>query len=243
MPVFLAEPIFEELKAIESSAQNLLDLEKTISEFADSIVIVLESASAFCELGAFSVSKTLRQKIVVINDTQYANSPSFINHGPLAAIKDSTGDDSIIHYRMLNQTNPALPDGIGAIFGKIAKVAPKQIKTKTLVPISSIAPSVFSKEAMRFVQDVITLFGPIAHNELIQVSAELFGKGSFDSIKHLTALLRACDLINVKSINNVRYYTGKSHDLNFDYPMDINALRASTQALYMRRDRRRLSRA
>lgn len=240
---FLAEPIFEELKAIGSSSQNLLDLEKTISDFADSIVIVLESASAFCELGAFSVSKNLRQKIVVVNDTQYENAPSFINHGPLAAIKDSASESSIIHYRMSNHNNPALPDGIGAIFGKIAKVAPKQIKTNTLVPLSVIAPSSFSKEAMRFVQDVITLFGPISHNEIIQVAVEIFGKGSFDNVKHLTALLRACDLINVKSVNDMRYYTGKSHDLNFAYPIDVNALRASIQALYMRRDRRRLSRA
>lgn len=240
---FLAEPIFDELKAIGSSAQNLLDLEKNISEFADAIVIVLESPSAFCELGAFSAYKSLREKIIVVNDSRFVAAPSFINHGPLAAIKDKSGEKNVIHYRMSEQNDPCKPDGIAATFSKISKVVPQATKARALVPSSSLSPTGLRKDALKFVQDLIVIFGPITHGEVIQLSSTIFGKGHFDNAKHLTALLRACDLVSVRNIGLSRFYIPKTHDLNFYYPLDVNALRASVRALYWRRDNRRLANA
>lgn len=240
---FLAEPIFEELKAIGSSSQNLLDLENNISEFADAIVIVLESPSAFCELGAFAASKSLREKIIVVNDSRFVAAQSFINHGPLAAIKDKSGGKNLIHYRMSEENNPCKPDGIGATFSEISKIVPKATKTKALVPSTSLSPTGLTKDALRFVQDLIVIFGPITHGEVIQLSSAIFGNGHFNSAKHLTALLRACDLVAVRSADGNRFYIPKTHDLNFRYPLDVNALRASVRALYWRRDNRRVANA
>ncbi|MCA6926047.1 retron St85 family effector protein [Pectobacterium versatile] len=89
---FLAELVFKELttNSNNSLSDNLLDVETELSNLADSIVIVLESYSSFTELGAFSYSKELRKKLIVINDTKYINANSFINHGPVKAIKDVT---------------------------------------------------------------------------------------------------------------------------------------------------------
>ena len=237
---FLAEQIFDELKAIGNSTQNLLDLEHNISEFADAIVIVLESPSAFCELGAFATSRSLREKIIVVNDSRFVTAQSFINHGPLAAIKDKSGQKNVIHYRMSEENDPRKADGIASIFSRISKVVPKATKAKAVVASSSLSPTGLTKDALRFVQDLIVIFGPITHGEVIQLSSTIFGKGHFDNAKHLTALLRACDLVAVHSSDSNRFYIPKTHDLNFHYPLDVNALRASVRALYWRRDNRRL---
>ena len=62
-----------------------MSLEHQITAIADKIVIVLESESALCELGAFT-HKDLRKKLVVINDSRFRASESFINTGPIAAL-------------------------------------------------------------------------------------------------------------------------------------------------------------
>lgn len=58
---FLAERMFATLQQ-EGHKGNILDVEHRISEFADHIVIILESSSAFAELGAFAHTG-LRKKI------------------------------------------------------------------------------------------------------------------------------------------------------------------------------------
>ena len=62
---FLAESIFQILEA-EGHKSNLLDIENDLSAFSDFVVVILESESAFCELGAFATHAELRKKLIVI---------------------------------------------------------------------------------------------------------------------------------------------------------------------------------
>ena len=82
----------------EGHKGNILDVEHDISEFADHIIIILESPSAFAELGAFAHAK-LRNKLIIINDKKYESENSFINLGPIKAIRECTGDLSVINYK------------------------------------------------------------------------------------------------------------------------------------------------
>jgi hypothetical protein len=67
--IVFAEGIFDEISKLGHN-KNILDLEHIISSIADFVLIVLESHSAFCELGAFA-HKKLRDKLVVINDSHF----------------------------------------------------------------------------------------------------------------------------------------------------------------------------
>ena len=83
---FLAEKMFNTLQK-EGHKGNILDVEHLISGFSDYILIILESNSAFAELGAFS-HNTLRDKLIVINDLKFKDEESFINLGPIKAIEE-----------------------------------------------------------------------------------------------------------------------------------------------------------
>jgi len=110
----LAEKVFETL-ASQGNKENILDIEKSISNFADHVLIVLESESAFAELGAFSHEDALREKLIVINDIKHKNTTSFINTGPIQAIKEKAGENAILFYKMSPNGKEHL-DGIGEIF-------------------------------------------------------------------------------------------------------------------------------
>lgn len=77
---------------------NLLDLEEDLAQLATGILIFLESAGSFTELGAFVQTKHLADKIIVILDSQYSDNESFINLGPLKKLTKLCGKNSVICY-------------------------------------------------------------------------------------------------------------------------------------------------
>jgi len=68
-------------------------MEADLAKLADLIIIIVESAGTFTELGAFSSSPELRQKLLPIVDEHYKSDVSFIKNGPLQWI------DKESHFR------------------------------------------------------------------------------------------------------------------------------------------------
>jgi len=151
---FLAERMFAILKE-EGHKGNILDVEHEISKFADHIVIILESSSAFAELGAFAHT-SLRKKLIVINDKQYESENSFINLGPIKAIEECSGRHNIIHYKM-NIDGIKRLDAIGDVFAPLYDLLKEPIKSRaSAVNLESCDPSKnFDKNSAMFVHDLI----------------------------------------------------------------------------------------
>ena len=87
-------------KLIETfSEHDSLTFEGILADISDEIIIIVESVGTFCELGAFSFSKDLVDKLYIINDEQHREDKSFINRGPIRKINDSrSGETKYIIY-------------------------------------------------------------------------------------------------------------------------------------------------
>uniref|UniRef100_UPI00334196A5 retron St85 family effector protein n=1 Tax=Castellaniella defragrans TaxID=75697 RepID=UPI00334196A5 len=195
--VIYAEGIFNELKKF-GSTKNALDLEHTISEVADRVIIILESESAFCELGAFS-HEALRGKLIVINNSKFRESESFINTGPIAALQEVKSP--VLWYPM-KQDGVCTLDGIGSIFHEInTSLAIKKTK-KDRISMTELSEFKAKKESLYFLHDLILLCGPISHEEIILLLKKLFGDRDFKSIKNLLGILREAKLVSTKEIYN-----------------------------------------
>lgn len=124
----------------EGHKGNILDIENLISDFSDFILIVLESPSAFTELGAFSHEK-LRSKLVVINSLEFEKEESFINLGPIKAIEETSGKDRIIYYKM-SKDGVVNRDAIGDAFHQIYELFKEPIKSaKKSVDLDLLNPA------------------------------------------------------------------------------------------------------
>jgi hypothetical protein len=81
----------------QDKSTNALSLEEWLADFSDVVIILVESFGTVAELGAFSLSNTLRKKLLPILDSSYVKDQSFINTGPIQWIdKDSKFKPSII---------------------------------------------------------------------------------------------------------------------------------------------------
>ena len=225
---FIAEEMFSTLQEEEKEG-NMLDIENEISEFTDNIVVVLESESSFTELGAFSHNKELRKKLIVINDSKFKDSESFINMGPLKAIKEISGEDYIISYKM-NEDGVFELDAIGDIYAPLSKILQGPAQTKpSKVSFKECNPAInFSKKSAMMVHDLVYFSGPIKHKELVEILLLIFGKHSFKAKEH------AAILVAVNSLERTKegFYKSLLRKPYYEYSFDTNSL-ISTCRNYM----------
>ncbi|MDD1139240.1 retron St85 family effector protein [Pseudomonas sp. TNT2022 ID233] len=78
----------EEIKSWQNDGvfKNLMDFESDLASICSLVVIILESAGAIAELGAFSQLQDLSRKLIVIVSDEFADAQSFINLGILRFI-------------------------------------------------------------------------------------------------------------------------------------------------------------
>lgn len=195
---FLAEEMFSTLKE-EGHKDNILDIEHEISNFADHILIVLESPSSFAELGAFS-HKELRNKLIIINDSKYSNTSSFINLGPLKAIEEASSKNNIISYQMKDD-GVYKTDAIGDVYEPLYQLLKERIEGKaSAIDLNQCNPAKqFNKFSAMFIHDLIYFTGPINHRELIQILIQLFGNEDFKLRQHVAILVAFGTILRNKS--------------------------------------------
>lgn len=177
------------LEFLENSKkhQNLYDMERTLSNFADVIVIVLESYSAFTELGAFT-TRSLRHKLFVVNDKAFEHQQSFINLGPINALKEQDAKavswypmaaDGIEHGDAIGDTFPAL---LEAIENRLPEN--EKLDKEKLMPVGTL-----NRWAFSFCHDVIFYSRRSNPRELVLIYKFLFGDADFEMLATYKALL------------------------------------------------------
>jgi len=214
---FLAERIFSELK----HKGNILDIENDISKFADIILIVLESESAFTELGAFSHEK-LRSKLIIINDKKYEKSNSFVNLGPIKAIEEAKGKEYIISYKM-KENGVQVRDAIGDVFNPLFELLKKPLLHKSMAMNPSLCNPAksFTKDSIMFIHDLIYIAGPINYKELVELLLQIFGKHSFIHLKEHLAMLIEFQAIEK---NKNLLYRSILNECYLKYQFDLNKI-------------------
>lgn len=226
--VIYAEGVFSELLKIGHS-KNVLDLEHEISAIADNIIIVLESPSAFCELGAFSHHK-LREKLIVVNNSQFRSQRSFINTGPIAAAEEVKAP--VLWYPMGDGVD--VVDGVGATFKLLRDAVTSNAVHGSKRVHGDLSNLVPTKESLYFVHDLVFFAGPISHQEIVDVLIVAFGKKNYDMLKRLLGILRAAGLVRSFDAGGTWIYQSVNEDTFLKYPCGTESMMACFRAFHFR---------
>jgi hypothetical protein len=81
LQILYAERVWELISS--DSGLGALKMESDLAALSDMVIIIVESAGTFAELGAFSHVEALRKKLLPIVDIEYRAANSFINTGPI----------------------------------------------------------------------------------------------------------------------------------------------------------------
>jgi hypothetical protein len=155
MDVFTAEDLFEDL-LFGAAHENLLNLENTLADSVDAVVLVVESAGAIAELGAFANTDRLRPKLVCILDQRYRRDKSFINYGPLRLMRDR--DEGKVVFGDFDDPASVVWETYMAIWG--CRRGSEKVAT-----VSNLV------QAPHYVLSCVYLLEPVSRSELVQLVA------------------------------------------------------------------------
>jgi hypothetical protein len=146
LDLFYAEKVWDEIATL--GHRDALQMEEDLAKLADLIIVIVESAGALTELGAFSISPSLRKKLLPIVNKEYEHHSSFIANGPLHWI-DAESDFRPTIYAPLDMVLTAIDE----IEERI-----KRITKSHSIKISDLSTS--PKHFLFFIYDLISVIQP-----------------------------------------------------------------------------------
>lgn len=158
------------------SDHDSLTFEGILADASDEIIIIVESVGTFCELGAFSFSQDLINKLYIINDKKHEKDKSFINRGPVRKIRSSrTGECKYIEYDTDYWDGDTDLRAHFAQWGKrrISYTPPKEIKYK-----EGIKYEIDIKNFIYEILNILAIFQPISQKEFLEIYKYLRGEFS-----------------------------------------------------------------
>ncbi|WP_320128482.1 retron St85 family effector protein [uncultured Sphaerochaeta sp.] len=159
--------IADDISGKNDSEDDLLTQENILGDYSDCIIIILESESAFAELGAFANHKTLVEKLLIVNDKQFKGKKSFINKGPIQKINKLSTFKGEIFFK----TKEALLEITEPLIAKLQDNLPKNYKFCRFEKASDLCnDSIYPKRIkMVFVSEVLRILTPISLKDFVKV--------------------------------------------------------------------------
>lgn len=133
LSILYPEDMFTEL--LNRKKYDLLTLEKFLANNSDVILIVCESPGSFAELGAFANNSETLEKVVVLLQTKYKNSKSFIRKGPVEYVRMKNKNNVIYFNSNIDDTIEKIKKYLKNRFG-LSGYRKKKLKFKDLNLIS-----------------------------------------------------------------------------------------------------------
>jgi hypothetical protein len=126
----------EEIQGWHSDAiyKNLMDFEADLASICSLVVVILESAGALVELGAFSQFRELSKKLIAIKSSSYSDAPSFINLGVLRFMTENKSSCVKNYPWNIDRPQDIHLDVIGDVISDIADELNQQGKGQVLKP-------------------------------------------------------------------------------------------------------------
>jgi hypothetical protein len=146
LDVFYAEKVWGEIVSL--GERDALQMEEDLAKLADLIIVIVESAGTLTELGAFSLSPSLRQKLLPIVDEKHQHDSSFITNGPLRWI------DAESTFR------PTIYTTLAMVLSSVDQIEEriKRIPESRSIKISDLSTS--PKHLLFFICDLIAVIQP-----------------------------------------------------------------------------------
>lgn len=191
----------------DSIYPDLLTFQVDLAQTASFIIIILESAGSIAEFSAFSITPSIRHKLIIIVSEKHYKSQSFITLGPLRFIQE----DNVLAYRF----DPEKPDKttketIDSLADEIVDFQSKhdggeQFKMDNHGHIAFL------------IFELILFFQALTEKELLGQLKTLTVPLEPKKIKSLIFLLTKLDFIEFKKKGGTKFYVALKKDVRVDF--------------------------
>lgn len=179
--------------------KDLMNFELELSGICSLIVIILESEGSLVELGAFSQVRELKNKVIVIQSSIFADDDSFINLGILHFIKEAS-EGKIKNYpwkinEPLKISNDIINDVIEDINYEIRSLEKEQSFNVNIVT-----------HVTTLIYELIKIFIALKESEIIDFLSLLDITIKADDLRRKLFILKNFKLIKCQRYSDASFY-------------------------------------
>lgn len=232
-----AHPAFEifrpeEIKDWHSDAvfKDLVGFERALAGICSLIVIVLESAGALVELGAFSQLPELADKSITICSNKFIKHASFINFGILRflAEKDASRVKSYNWETLRPESisEELVSDVVADIEAELSKI-----------PKSAIFRSDQDAHCMVVIAELLRLFAVLKEHEILEYLQKCGFIISMEQLRGKLFLLKFFRIVDTAQYSDAKFYISGAEQYHrlrlasLDKTKPVDALRIEAQCL------------
>lgn len=227
---FEAEQVFDVLARTRKT--DLLSLEGKFAGYADCIIVIVESAGAIAELGAFAMKDEVARNVLAINSVTFRDDESFISLGPVRKLDRISIFKPVLHTNLEHVLDVAMD--IEERLRKIRRSYRKRVDLSSFSKLKKCPP----KHRMLFLYDCISMLCPVSFRELIGFLRFLYGSKGHQITVDL-GMLKALGLIT--ETEGFFLSTWPAEGLFFDWVgLNTTSLRADIIRHYQKHNRTRL---
>lgn len=194
---------------------DLLEFERHIAELSSVIVLILESPGSLVELGLFSAIDEYQDKLLVVTESKYYQSNSFIDLGPIAFLEAKKNNRTEYHTWKINNFNDEKLD-IDKMF-EAASLIEESITKR----ISSKSYRTFSFNTWLhialFICDILNLYSALTVREISSQLNRYCSNIKESEIKQTLRALELLGLINPQPKGDQIFYVGNNPYLFLEY--------------------------
>ena len=187
--------------------KNLMDFEIDLAGICSLVIIILESAGAIAELGAFSQLDDLKNKLVVFISDIHANENSFINLGLLRSISRDHQSSVRSHRWNLSPPTSVSEEVLQDIIEDINDELSSSKKTQTL-KISNNA------HLITVIHELIKLCIALKESEIIDALTTLGSTIAKDELQRKLFLMERFQLIKIVRQSDSFFYVAYKQEFH-----------------------------
>ncbi|WP_367848758.1 retron St85 family effector protein [Rhodoferax sp. WC2427] len=204
---------------------DLMSFEAELASVCGLVVIILESAGALVELGAFSQLPELSRKLIAIHSSEFTNQTSFVNHGILRFISDknpssvksypwSIGNESTISQEITNDLILDIQQELNE--------APK----------SQVFKIMDNSHIMVLVCELLRYFTALKETEILEYLKILGADITKESLKRKLFLLKEFRLVKTQDYSDALFFMRTQNTFHkIRLPAKVDILRVEVQCL------------
>lgn len=190
----------------DGTYQDLLTFEEHLAGLSAVIVLIAESPGAVAELGAFSMSDTFLERMLVLVASVHYEAESFIRLGPIQRVENSAENNVLVydwHERDYAGRSVERYENLQPHLEEIVDA----IKKFTSPSSSERVFKASDPSHIKFlICELCDIFGALNKTEIKRYLGELKLDPDMDTVSRYLFLLEKCDLLRIKASGHGRYY-------------------------------------
>jgi len=189
----------------DGTYNDLVTFEEHLAGLSDVIVLIVESPGAIAELGAFAVSPTIADRLLVLVAEVHYEEDSFIKLGPIKRL-EKKNSDAVLVYDWHERTATSYVERIELLNDEMPGIVAAIKQFMSTGTGESTFKSHDPAHQMLLICDLIDLFGALPITEIQEFLATISLDVGLEKLKQYLFLLEKCGLLRLKAKGHGRYY-------------------------------------